>query len=150
MSSRVSIEREVAWGESREGLVVRRWLDLSPMGIQAVRVIKSSEYDDFDFYCFKKNGGPLVWLEVKVRTIDFGLYGDAMFPLRKHIYAKRMWEAHKIPVYAVTEYKCGTLAEVDLLEEPSSTRDIVRHDRKGDKPVPHAFYLKHQMRVIGG
>ena len=145
---RVSVEREVAWGESREGAVVKRWLDLSAVAEKCERVIKSSAYDDFDFYCFKKNGGPLAWLEIKVRTIDFGVYGDAMFPRRKHEYAKRMWAAHKIPVYAVTEYACGTLVELDLLATPTAARDIRRKDRPGDKPVPHVFYSESQMLVL--
>ena len=145
---RVSVEREVAWGESREGSVVKRWLDVSAYGEKAERVIKSSPYDDFDFYVFQKNGGPLVWLEVKVRTIDFGVYGDAMFPLRKHTYAERMWAAHGIPVIAVTEYACGTLVEVDLRAQPKVTRNVKRHDRPGDKPVPHALYDKSQMLVL--
>lgn len=145
---RVSVEREVAWGESREGSVVKRWLETSELAAQAERVVKSSPYDDFDFYVFRKNGAPLVWLEVKVRTITFGIYGDAMFPKRKHVYAVKMWEAHKIPVFAVTEYACGTLAEIDLRQKPVKERSVVRKDRPGDKPVPHVFYSESQMAVL--
>ena len=148
MASRIQVEREVAWGESLEGSVVKRWLDSnSDYARDAERVIKSSPYDDFDFYVFKKNGGPLVWLEVKVRTIDFGLYGDAMFPERKHIYASRMWAAHAIPVIAVTQYKDGTLVETDLREVPETRRAVARKDRGGAK-VPHVFYTEKQMRVL--
>lgn len=144
----LSIEREVAWGESREGGIVKRWLSVSEIGRAAVRVVKSSAYDDFDFYLFAKNGFPLCYLEVKARTIRFDQYGDAMFPYRKHEYAKRMWDAHLIPVLAVTEYACGSLVECDLRAKPKQKRDVKRRDRPDTPAVPHAFYLKAQMRVL--
>jgi hypothetical protein len=147
MSNRVSIEREVAWGESREGAVAKRWLELSPLGKMAVRVVKSSDYDDFDFYVFSKNGVPLVWLETKVRTIKFGLYGDAMFPKRKHDYAVMMKTMYKIPVFAVTEYSCGALVQVDLTLPPAEIKNVTRKDRPG-KAIPHVFYKDSQMLVL--
>lgn len=143
----LGIEDEVAWGESREGRILKTWMSLSTYAHGAARVIKSNDYDDFDFLLLTKPGLPLCYVEVKVRRTGFGKYGDAIFPMRKHEFAKQL-SRHKLPFVGVTLYGDGTLVEVDLTKAPSSQRDITRRDRPGMKPVPHGFYSKRQLTVL--
>lgn len=140
-------EDEVVWGESAEEAVVQRWLPLSLYAKGARRVVKSSHYDDYDFFLLSKQGLPVVFVEIKVRRTKFALYGDAIFPHRKHDFAKRL-AAFKIPFIGVTQYGCGTLVEVDLRVLPAIRKDVVRRDRPGMEPVSHAFYAKEQLAVL--
>lgn len=146
----MSIEREVAWGEANEERILKRWLKLSAFaeGCEAFR--KSDEFRDFDFYVEAPGGYVRCYVEVKRRRTEFAKYGDAIFPLRKHKHALRESLLTGIPHVAVTEYGCGTLVEVVLSKKPSVTKDVVRRDRPGMKPVPHAFYTRRQLTVLEG
>lgn len=130
---------EVAWGESQERDVVKRWVELSPIGRQAKRFVKSLEYDPYDVLVLGEKGMPLCALEVKVRRVEFGEYGDVMAPLKKHEYALQM-ATLGFPFLLVTQYACGTLVEVDLSASPTVVRPIARRDRPGMTPVPHGFW----------
>ena len=139
---------EVAWGESAEADIIRRWLKLSPLGRGASRLIKSMPYDPYDFFLFGKRGIPIAALEVKRRRSPFARYGDVMVPIKKHEYALELDELFRLPFVAVTEYGDGARVEVDLRSEPTERRDVKRHDRPGMTPVPHALYGKSKLTVL--
>lgn len=137
---------EVAWGESFEVAILRRWAALSPFARGAKFVIRSGAYADYDFEIKDKRHLPIAYVEVKRRRSPLARFGDAIFPLRKHDFAKLL-AAYNIPLLAVTEYGCGALVEVNLTVLPARTGGIKRHDR-GGKPVPHAFYEGDQLTVL--
>lgn len=135
---------EVAQGTSQEERILARWAKHHP---EARGFLKGGTYDDFDFVVFGQNGLVYCYLEVKFRRVPLSKYGDALFPLRKHAFAKLSRAQRLTPVLAVTEYSCGSLVEVDLAEEPGERRDVTRRDRPG-RSVPHVLYGKTQMRVL--
>ena len=144
----LNIEREVAFGESHEERIIQRWIAKSPTAQTVSRIIGSGTFDDFDFWALTQNGFPHSWVEVKRRNIDFSKYGDAMFPFRKHEFAKELTEKHNLTVYGVTEYSCGTLVEVDLAIFPKQIREIERRDRPGTGKVKHGLWGREQMKVV--
>lgn len=141
---------EVEFGTSREEQILRRWVSLSDCAVDARGFLKGGEFDDFDFVVFAQGGLVLCYVEVKYRRTPFAKYGDAMFPLRKHTFAASCWRKHRLRLYGVTEYSCGTLVELDLQAVPAQRKDIARRDRPGMKPVPHVFYSKSQVTVLAG
>lgn len=145
MQTATSFEGEVAEGVSQEERILRRWADHHP---KARGFLKGGTYDDFDFVVFDTTGVVYCYLEVKFRRVRLDQYGDAMFPTRKHTFARRVELERKTPTYAVTEYADGALVEVDLRDDPADQRDITRRDRPGMKPVPHVFYDKTQFWVL--
>jgi len=143
----VGIGAEVEWGESAELLILNRWLSLSKHARDACRFIKSNDFDDYDYFLLCDAGLPVSYVEIKRRRTPFDKYRDAMFPLRKHEFAKKLYK-HSIPFVGVTEYGCGTLVEVDLAMPPSIVRPIARHDRPGSAPRAHGIYALKQLTVL--
>lgn len=143
-----SKQAEVKFGEGRERRVLNQWLELSRRKPSVV--FHSGKYHDFDFGMLDDRGFPMAWVEVKVRRRDLQEYGDAICPLRKHHFAKELRELCGVPSYLVTEYACGAIVEVDLLQAPTHVRGIKRRDRPNSDPVPHAFYRGDQLIVYRG
>ena len=139
---------EIAWGEGQERDVVALWVRRSPIGRKARRFVKSLEFDPYDVLVLAEKGLPLCALEVKVRRVAFGEYGDVMAPMRKHEFGISM-QALGFPFLLVTYYACGTLVEVDLSENPETVRPIARRDRPGMTPVKHGLWSGSQLRVFG-
>ena len=146
MTTPVPIE-EVNWGEAQELDVVKRWVSLSEYGARAHRFVKSLDFDPYDVLVLAEKGLPLCALEVKVRRVSFGDYGDVLTPLKKHEFALSLKEM-RIPYLLVTQYACGTLVEVDLSEPPKDSRPIARRDRPGMNPVWHGMWKGKQLRVL--
>jgi hypothetical protein len=138
-------EAEVEFGTSLERRVLDRWLEQSNRNPSVV--FNSGQYHDFDFGMLDSKGYPLAWVEVKVRRRKFGEYKDAMFPYRKHEFAKRLFDVYTVPCYGITLYACGTLIEVDLVGAPNSVSDVKRRDRPNSDPVPHGFYRGEQLVI---
>lgn len=140
---------EVAWGTSQEERIGQRWMRLSEYAEGAVCLLKAGQYADVDFVLLDNEGMPLCYVEIKYRRKPFAAFGDALFPLRKHTFAKKLWKGHSIPFIGVAEYSCGTIVEVDLLTEPARRwSDFKRNDRK--KPVPHIVYSAPQLTILEG
>lgn len=139
---------EVAWGETAEAEIVKRWLALSVHGRGAGRLIKSMDFDPYDFFLFGKRGMPICAVEVKKRRTGLGKYGDLMVPISKHEFALELRELFLLPFICVTSYGDGALVEVDLSLEPAERRDVKRRDRPTMDPVPHALYGKSQITVL--
>lgn len=148
MSTPVPIE-EVNWGEAQELDVVKLWVERSELGAQAHRFVKSLDFDPYDVFVLAEKGLPLCALEVKVRRVAFGDYGDVMTPLKKHEFALSLRQM-RLPYLLVTLYACGTLVEVDLTESPKESRAIARRDRPGMTPVMHGLWKGKQLRVLRG
>lgn len=135
---------EIAWGEAQEREVVQRWVELSATGKLAKRFVKSLEFDPYDVLVLGDRGMPLCALEVKVRRVKLGEYGDVMAPMRKFEFAVAM-RALGFPYLLATQYACGSLVEVDLSLSPAEVKSIARRDRPGMKPVPHGFWKGDQL-----
>lgn len=142
-----NIASEVAWGESVELGILRRWLKLSMFAHGATGLIKSPDFAPYDFLIFDKQGLPLCVVEVKRRRVEFKQYGDALFPYAKHLFAGRVKDFN-IPCVGVVEWSCGTLGEVDLTKRPSKTDHVTRRDRPGSKGAKHGFWSKRQIVVL--
>jgi len=138
---------EVDWGESQEARVLRRWCDTSSFARPGARIVASEKFDDFDRIVFDRRGLPVAYLEIKVRRSPFSRFGDAIFPARKHKFARDL-RVYNLPFVAVTEYGCGTLVEVDLSQEPDRKDFIKRRDRS--EAVPHVFYDRDSLTVLEG
>ena len=138
---------EIAWGEGQERAVVTQWVRVSPIGRKARRFVKSLDFDPYDVLVLAEKGMPLCALEVKVRRVQFGEYGDVMAPMRKHEFGAAM-KALGFPFLLITRYADGTLVEVDLSESPGEVRPIARRDRPGMTPVSHGFWKGPQLRVF--
>jgi hypothetical protein len=108
-------------------------------------VIKSRDFQDFDFLVLDHRGFPHLYLEIKVRRQSLDVFGDAIFPFRKHSFASRLLRAHSIRLIAVVEYP-DALVEVDLSEEPNQVQMIKRSDRP--RAVKHALYDGDQLKVL--
>ena len=143
-----SKQDEVALGLANEERIAYDWLgqQVEP----GLTILKSGQFADFDYWVFDRNGILVCYLEVKMRRKPLSTFGDAMFPRRKHDFARSVTLLNSAPFYAVTEYACGSLVQVDLATEPSFERDIARRDRPGMTPVPHVFYKKDRMKVLRG
>jgi hypothetical protein len=140
---------EVDWGESQEAVVLKRWIATSSFARPGARIVASEKFDDFDRIVFDKIGLPIAYLEIKVRRSPFTRFGDAIFPARKHKFARQL-RVYNLPFVAVTQYGCGTLVEVDLSQEPDGRRAIARRDRPGMTPVPHVLYDRESLTVLEG
>lgn len=143
MSSRLE---EVRFGERQEQAILRRWMPVSRRAAGADRVIKSRPFQDFDFLALAKDGFPLAYLEIKVRRVRLAEFGDAVAPIRKHDYAKRLHEQHRVPFLMIVQYACGSLVEIDLAEPPAAEKALKRRDRKDS--VPHGFWRDAQLTVV--
>lgn len=139
---------EVAFGETAEAGIVKRWLALSQHGKGAQRLIKTGDFDPYDFFLFGKRSIPICAIEVKKRRTSFTRYGDLMVPITKHEFAIELQELFNLPFICVTEYGDGALVEVDLSQEPSERRDVKRHDRPRMTPVPHGLYKGSKLNVL--
>ena len=109
------------------------------------RVIKSKAFQDFDYLILDNRGFPFCYLEIKVRRQSLAMFNDAIFPIRKHNFATELRDATGIRFLAAVEYP-DALVEVDLAQDPSSVRDILRSDRT--TPVRHALYDRTALRVL--
>lgn len=143
---------EVRFGTAQEIRVAQRWLHLQrhyTLG-EGERLVKGGKYDDYDFTLLDDRDRIKCYLEIKVRRTPFAKYGDAMFPERKHDFAIVALEAEGHEFWGVTEYKCGTLAEVLLSVNPAFRKDVQRWDRLDKPGLPHVFYRKAQMTILAG
>jgi hypothetical protein len=147
LSAVVPIE-EVNWGEAQEIEVVKLWSQRSELGTRAHRFVKSLDFDPYDVLVLAEQGLPLCALEVKVRRVSFGDYGDVMSPLKKRE-AALAFKALGIPFVLVTLYACGTIVEVDLASEPAQVVNVARRDRPGTKPIPHGLWKDESLTVLG-
>lgn len=137
---------EVKWGEDQEIPVLRRWMKASPRCADADRIVKSRPMQDFDYVVFDKVGMPVAYVEIKVRRVAFGAFGDAVAPIRKFEYAHKLWRRHKVPMVMVVAYSCGTLVEVNLAEPPAERKSLKRHDRP--HAVLHGLWKGAQLSVV--
>ena len=146
MSTRISdsIQRELAYGQTDEENILRRWAPLTQLLRGAERFVKGAEFDPYDFFVFGKKGLPFGTVDTKRRRVPITEYGDVMVPQSKCDFARRVG----LMSVLVTEYGCGSLVELDLRLEPSEVRNITRRDRPGMKPVPHAIFLLDQAVVL--
>ena len=135
---------EVKWGEEKEYQVLSQWI-LATNLPKTYRAIKSRAFQDFDYLILDEKGFPHCYLEIKVRRQSLKMFNDAIFPTRKHRYAKELAAAHNIPFLAAVQYP-DALVEVDLALSPDSIRDLQRSDRAA--AVSHAFYGREQMRIL--
>lgn len=142
-----AIDKEVAWGESSEFTILKRWLKVSLYAVGSARIIKSEGFDRFDYLLLDKRGLPVAYVEVKRRRPPLKQYGDALFPYDKHLFARRC-AGFNIPCIGVVEYGCGALAEVDLTKRPAKDEHISRRDRPWDNGARHAIYSKRQITVL--
>ena len=144
-----SKRHEIAWGTAQEERIGQRWMNLSKYSVEAGALLKAGKYADVDFVLLTSEGMPVCYVEIKYRRKPFAAFGDALFPERKHKFAKTLWEKHSIPFIGVAEYSCGTIVEVDLLTAPARLwSDFKRHDRH--KSVPHVIYSAKQLTVLEG
>lgn len=139
---------EVAFGETAEAEILKRWLKQTKLLAGVTRVVKSMPYDPYDILVLGKRGMPLGCVEIKKRRSPFSKYGDLMVPIKKHEFALELRERCLLPLVCVTEYGDGALVEVDLTQEPSERRDVKRHDRPGMTPVPHGLYKGSKLKVL--
>jgi len=138
---------EIVWGTAQEERIGQRWMALSEYAEGASCLLKAGEFADVDFVLLDREGMPVCYVEVKYRRKTFAAFGDALFPLRKHTFAKKLYDKHSIPFIGVAEYSCRTIVEVDLLEEPARRwNDFKRHDRS--RSVPHIVYSRNQLTVL--
>lgn len=135
---------EVAFGTAEELPILQRWMKLA--GIEASRVIRSRDFDDYDFLILTKTGMPLCYVEVKNRRTPLSKYGDAIAPIRKHHFAVELRDRFRIPFLLVTQYP-DALVEVDLADEPAQQKDVTRHDRPGTS-VSHGHWEGEQLTVL--
>lgn len=146
MSLSAPIE-EVNFGESQERAVATLWTKISSTGKQAERFVKSGSFDPYDVLVIGARGVPLCVLEIKVRRVEWGTYGDILAPLKKHLFALELKE-RGLPYLLVTHYACGTLVEVDLSEHPKEEKAVARRDRPGMTPVMHGLWKGDQVKVL--
>ena len=146
MSVSAPIE-EVNFGEAQERAVATLWTKISPTGKQARRFVKTEDFDPYDVLVIAEKGLPLCALEIKVRRVAWGEYGDVLTPLKKHLFALELKE-RGLPYLLVTQYACGTLVEVDLSQRPKQERFVARRDRPGMNPVAHGLWKGSQVVVL--
>lgn len=141
---------EVAWGTSAEVRIIDRWVKNSPSAKKhnVRHFMKLGSHADFDFILFNSEWMACGYAEVKRRRSRLDRFGDCIFPKRKYDLAVKDYAAHRLPVWGVTEYGCGALAEVLIFQPPAEFIDIKRHDRPGTDPVPHCVYTKAQVKVV--
>lgn len=135
---------EVKWGEEKEYQVLSQWI-LAVNLPKTYRAIKSRAFQDFDYLILDEKGFPHCYLEIKVRRQSLKMFNDAIFPVRKHNYAKALSVEHNIRFIAAVQYP-DALVEVDLACKPESVRDLQRSDRA--TAVSHAFYGREQMTIL--
>ena len=111
--------------------------------------MKCLDFDPYDVLGKAERGVPLCALEVKVRRVPWGEYGDVLPPLKKHEFALSLKQM-RLPYLLVTLYSDGTLVEVDLGDAPKQTKPIARRDRPGMNPVMHGLWKGKQVRVLRG
>lgn len=126
--------------------MLRRWMAASPRCAGGERVIKSRPMQDFDYVVFDGAGMPVAYVEIKVRRVSFGAFGDAVAPIRKHEYAHKLWRRHHVPMVMVVAYACGTLLEVNLAEPPRERKTLKRKDRPHG--VLHGIWKDTQLATI--
>jgi hypothetical protein len=139
-------QEEVDWGVGQEERVYLAWCERSWLGKQAKRAVKTEEFDPYDVLVFGENAIPLCALEIKVRRVEWGDYGDVMAPIKKHEHALALKE-RGIPFVLITQYACGTIVQVDLSRGPSKRKMVARRDRPGMKPVEHGLWSGSAVRV---
>lgn len=137
--------QEVKWGESQERGVLDRWCRVSPYAAGVERWTKSVPMADYDFVGWSAAHIPIIFLEIKVRRSRWGHFGDVIFPLRKHKFAKQLSHIN-CALIGVTSYSCGNLVEVDLLEAPDRVEMITRKDRP-NQPVRHVVYAGDKLTI---
>jgi hypothetical protein len=142
MSTKAS---EVRFGESQERGILSRWADLSDYATGVAKWTKSAPCADYDFVGWSADHIPYIFVEIKARRSRWGTYGDVIFPLRKRKMAKRL-SHFNIHLIGVTAYSCGTIVEVDLLDDPKEEKMITRHDRP-NMPVRHCVYAGDSLRI---
>lgn len=142
----MSKQREVNFGLEAELPILRGWARVSPYARGVARWTKSTQYADYDFIGWSKDGIPFVFVEVKERRSCWGDYDDVIFPRRKHRFARRL-SHFNIALLGVTRYSCGTLVEVNLQDEPDEQRLITRRDRP-NSPVWHVIYPLDALTVF--
>lgn len=136
---------EVAYGTARELPILQRWMAAASIDGVA-RVIRSRDYDDYDFLLLDQRGFPLCYVEIKCRRVALARFGDAIAPTRKHLFAVELRDRHAVPFLMVVEYT-DALVEVDLASEPNKQDNVTRHDRPG-KSVPHCYWSGESLTVL--
>ena len=144
----MSTASEVTFGESQEKRILLRWLKAKGIKPDKVRALASRSMQDWDFLVLDNDGFPVCYVEIKIRRQPLAKYGDAIAPHRKHRFARQLQSVHAIKFVMVVEYP-DALVEVDLADEPASTRTIVRRDRGGDGQL-HGIWAGEQLAVIEG
>lgn len=137
---------EVRFGEGVEDEILRRWALQSKQATGITRWLKSHPYAHFDFAGFNADFIPITYVEVKRRRSSWGQYGDVMFPMVKHDFARRLARSC-IGLCGVTYYACGTVVEVDLADEPAEVKVVTRRDRPNE-PCRHGFWKGAQLSVF--
>lgn len=111
---------------------MKAWARLSPYAKGVDRWVKSGEFSDFDFAGFTSDLLPVVYVEIKKRRVPWGEYGDVIFPHRKWLWAQKA-ALRNCALVGVTEYACGSIAEVNLTLDPSEEIQLERRDRPGSR-----------------
>lgn len=138
---------EVNFGEEQERLIVKRWAKLSRHARRGVQYVKGSQKAHYDFLVLDRDGLPVCYVEVKKRRSALSQFGDCILPVFKLKFAASARSKHAIPTFAVTEYGCGALVEVDLSVKPAKREYLERRDRPG-QGSEHAFYTSEQFTVL--
>lgn len=147
-TSPLTMQAEMAYGETSEVRIIRRWGAKSKLAKKAKLLVKTPSFAVLDFLALDAQGLPVAWLEVKRRRTALLKYGDAICPWKKHTAAVKLRERFDLPTLLVTEYGCGSLVEVDLASLPAEKKAVTRRDRPGDKPVMHALYTLDQLTIL--
>jgi len=136
---------EVKFGEGLERGILNRWAEVSAFAKGVSKWTKSPPCADYDFVGWSPDHIPFIFVEIKARRSRWGTWGDVIFPLRKRKMAKRL-SNFNIHLIGVTSYSCGTLVEVDLLDDPQEEKMITRHDRP-NMPVRHCVYTGDSLTI---
>jgi hypothetical protein len=137
---------EVKFGEDAEADILQRWARLSKYATGVSKWLKAGQFTQFDFAGFSDEYIPLTYVEIKNRRSKWGVYGDVIFPIKKHDFARRLGR-NSIAMVGVTAYSCGTIVEVDLADVPDEEKFITRRDRPGTT-VKHGLYRESQLGVF--
>lgn len=139
-------QAEVRFGLDVEEPILADWAKLSGHAKGARGFLKGGRYDDFDFLIVGRDGTVSCYVEVKQRRVEFGKYGDVIFPLRKYALGKLV-SGRGCALLVVTRYSCGTLVEVNLSQPPTKRLTIERRDRPGEA-VPHVSYSGSKLTIL--
>lgn len=103
------------------------------------------KYAPVDYMIFK-NGDFVFYLEVKLRTHEFGNYEEEKVPVTKFTFAYTFNKLFKRKTYLLVGWK-DQIGIIDLLNYSKLDEQIARHDR-GEEYDLYAFYNDYDFELL--